>query len=550
VKGIEINAYAAELARVTVWIGQIQWMISHGFSANRKPILEPLHTIENRDALIEIQVQNLSPLSTQSNAKEKQYREAEWPEAEFIIGNPPFLGVSKLLNELGENYMNSLRSHYAGRVPAGADLVTYWFAKSKEQMDAGKAKSAGLVATNSIRGGANRKVLDYVVESTSIYEAWSDEAWVVDGAAVRVSLICFGNQKGTIQLDGCKTVKIHTNLTGGSTDLTKARRLSENMGVMFMGASKKGSLDVSGEQARAWLTLHGNPNARPNADVLKPLWNAIDVTRRPRDKWAIDFGTTMGEQDAALYEAPFQHVQEVVKPEREKNNDRIVRENWWRFARPRIDMREGLAGISRYIATPAVAKHRIFTWMHGSVLPDQALLVVGCDNDAAFGILHSRFHELWSLGLCTFLGVGNDPRYTPTTCFETFPFPKGFDFPLRNSASSVVKGFDFDSIAQAAKRLDELRNNWLNPSEWVERIPEVVTGYPDRIIAKPGHEADLKKRTLTNLYNARPAWLDNIHKELDAAVATAYGWDDYTPAMPDEEILARLFKLNQDRAVK
>jgi len=118
---------------------------------------------------------------------------------------------------------------------------------------------------------------------------------------------------------------------------------------------------------------------------------------------------------------------------------------------------------------------------------------------------------------------------------------------LRNSASSVVKDFDFDPIAQAAKRLDELRNNWLNPPEWVERIPEVVSGFPDRIIAKPGHEADLKKRTLTNLYNARPAWLDNIHKELDAAVATTYGWDDYTPAMPDEEILARLFSLNQNR---
>jgi len=161
-------------------------------------------------------------------------------------------------------------------------------------------------------------------------------------------------------------------------------------------------------------------------------------------------------------------------------------------------------------------------------------------------------------------GVGNDPTYNAKSCFETFPFPPGFDFTLCNSLPPVmgrmpecrermdaqeppVKAFDsdFDSIAQAAQRLDELRNNWLNPLEWVERIPEVVEGFPDRIIAKPGHEADLKKRTLTNLYNARPAWLDNIHKQLDAAVAAAYGWDDYTPDMPDEEILARLFKLNQ-----
>jgi len=442
VKGIEINAYAAELARVTVWIGQIQWMTQHGFSANRKPVLKSLDTIENRDALIEVQSPNISPQSTQSNAEENQNRttngheltrmkEAEWPEAEFIVGNPPFLGVSKLLNELGENYMNDLRSIYVGRVPAGADLVTYWFAKAKEQMDTGKTKTAGLVATNSIRGGANRKVLDYVVQSASIYEAWSDEPWVVDGASVRVSLICFGNHGQILRLNGCEAPQIHTDLTGGGSDLTKAKPLPENKGMMFMGASKKGSLDVSGEQARAWLTLHGNPNARPNADVLKPLWNAIDVTRRPRDKWAIDFGTTMSEQDAALYEAPFQYVQDVVKPLRLKNNDRIVRENWWRFARPRVEMREALSGFSRYIVTSAVAKHRIFIWMQGAILPDQALLAVARDDDAAFGILHSRFHELWSLGMCTFLGVGNDPRYTPTTCFETFPFPPGFDFPLR-----------------------------------------------------------------------------------------------------------------------
>jgi len=346
-----------------------------------------------------------------------------------------------------------------------------------------------------------------------------------------------------LQLDGNDVSKIHSDLTAGSADLTKAKPLAENAKVMFMGASKKGSLDIPGEQARQWLAMHGNPNARPNADVLKPLCNAIDVTRRPRDMWAIDFGTTMGEQEAALYEAPFQHALAVVKPERAKNRRDAYRIYWWRFGEARPALRKALSGLPRYIVTPAVAKHRIFIWMHGAVLPDQQLLAVAREDDESFGILHSRMHELWALGMCTFLGVGNDPRYTPTTCFETFPFPEGFS--LHSSVPSVVKDFAF--IGEVAKRLDELRNNWLNPPEWVERIPEVVEGFPDRIVARAGHEADLKKRTLTNLYNARPAWLDHVHKELDAAVAAAYGWDDYTPAMPDDEILARLFKLNQVR---
>ena len=198
-------------------------------------------------------------------------------------------------------------------------------------------------------------------------------------------------------------------------------------------------------------------------------------------------------------------------------------------------MRGMIAHLPRYIATPETSKHRIFIWMPAAILPDKMLIVIARDDDTTFGILHSRFHEVWALRVGT--SRGETPRYNPTRSFQTFPFPE-----TDNEAAKA--------IAEAAKRLDELRNNWLNPPEWIERIPEVVEGLPDRIIAKEGHEADLKKRTLTNLYNARPAWLDNIHKELDTAVATAYGWDDYTPDMPNEEILARLFALNQQRSRK
>jgi type II restriction/modification system DNA methylase subunit YeeA len=174
VKGIEINPYAAELARVTVWIGEIQWMRRNGFDVERKPILRPLDTIECRDAVMN-----------------QDGTEAEWPEAEFVIGNPPFLGNKRMISILSADYTESLRHTYVGRVPGGADLVIYWFEKALGKMRLGKVKRVGLVATNSIRGGDNRKVLDHIQDNATIFEAWSDEPWVVEGAAVRVSLICF-----------------------------------------------------------------------------------------------------------------------------------------------------------------------------------------------------------------------------------------------------------------------------------------------------------------------------------------------------------------------
>ncbi len=177
-------------------------------------------------------------------------------------------------------------------------------------------------------------------------------------------------------------------------------------------------------------------------------------------------------------------------------------------------------------------------------MPDHQLIAIARDDGTSFGILHSRFHELWSLRMCTWLGVGNDPRYTPSTCFETFPFPEGLTPNL--PASSYADDPRAVAIASAAAELDRLREAWLNPPDLVRVEPEVVPGYPDRVLPRDAAAAaELKKRTLTNLYNARPAWLDHAHRRLDAAVAAAYGW----PAdLPDDDILARLFALNQERA--
>ena len=529
VKGLEINPYAAELARVAVWIGEIQWMRRNGFYESHDPILKPLDTIECRDAI-------LTPDST----------EPDWPEADVVIGNPPFLGGNRLISNLGEDYVSRIFATYAGRVPAAADLVCYWFEKAGQQIASGKAKRAGLVATNSIRGGANRRALRAATDGRRIFEAWSNEPWVIDGAAVRVSLVCFSRIDDRAvrapRLDGVAVDEIHADLTarrdGVGIDLTDARCLAVNASASFKGDEKGGPFNVPGDLAREWLRLPANPNGRTNADVLKPWINGMDVTRRPADKWIVDFGSRMSEGEAALYEEPFRWLKERVHPIRQQNRIEANRVYWYRHRRPVPDMWLALDGLSHYIATPHVAKHRLFVWCDVRICPDKQLIVFARDDDTTFGILHSRFHEVWSLRLGT--SLEDRPRYTPSTTFETFPFPPGLtpDIPASDYAADPRAM----AVALEARRLVELRDRWLNPPEWVEWLHEPVPGYPTRPVPRDEAAATaLKTRTLTSLYNARPTWLADAHAALDAAVTTAYGW----PAdISNADALAELLALN------
>ena len=348
--------------------------------------------------------------------------------------------------------------------------------------------------------------------------AWADEPWVLDGADVRISIIAFDARSTTERfLNGRAVSQINADLTA-SADATLALPLEQNKGIAFLGSQKAGPFDIPGELARTWLAYPLNPNGKPNSDVVRPRMNGLDIMRRSQDNWIVDFGVGMTEQDAALYEAPFEHVLTHVKPTRAENPRRSYREQWWIHAEPRPGMRVAIEALSRHICTPTVAKYRLFIWSTTRVLPDHQLVVIARDDDYFFGVLHSRAHELWSLRLGTWLGVGNDPRYTPTTTFETFPFP----WPPGQESQDDPR---VQAIAAAARRLVELRDNWLNPSG--------------------ATEAELKQRTLTNLYNARPAWLDNAHRTLDRAVLAAYGWPD---DLADDDLLARLLALNAARA--
>lgn len=250
-----------------------------------------------------------------------------------------------------------------------------------------------------------------------------------------------------------------------------------------------------------------------------------------------------------MFEAPFEHVRQLVKPMRENGNRESRKKYWWLHGETVPGLRRATSGAARFIATSRVAKHRFFVFLPIQVWPDSRLYAIARSDDVCFGLLESKLHWIWSLAKAGMHGVGNDPTYNAKSCFETFPFPDGLTLNLKPDQYTNPHAAE---IAAAAKRLNELRENWLNPLEWVNVVPEVVPGYPDRIIPKPEYSQAIKQRTLTNLYNAREKgevqWLEDAHRTLDAAVALAYGWDDYTPYMPDEEILRRLLKLNLERA--
>ena len=495
VLGIEINTYAAELARVTIWIGEIQWMLNHGFHYRSDPILSPLKSIATQDALLDLS----DPAHPQ---------EAEWPAAEFIVGNPPFLGRKFLRAELGSSYVDALFSVFDGRVPHEADFVTYWHEKARAAIATHQTRRAGLLATQNIRGGANQRVLARIKASGDIFFARSDDPWVLSGASVHISFVGQDDGSDTERtLDGQPVVEVNPDLTSG-LDLTRARRLRENLGIAFQGITLGGNADIPKELAQN-MVYAANPDRRSNADVVRPILNAQDITGRSRERWAIDFGPSTSATEAALYEQPFEYLLSNARAQRQSSRRAAYAKNWWIPMEARPGLRAALVGRSRYIATPITSKHRIFVWVDSATLPLASLTIVARDDDYTFGVLQSHAHELWGLALGTRLETR--PRYTATTTFETFAFPR-------------PSGDQREAIAVAARRLVELRDGWLNP---------------------PGLSDDaLAMRTLTNLYNERPTWLTNSHAALDSAVLDAYGW----PAgLPDEAILERLLALNLTR---
>lgn len=515
--GIEIDPIAHALASIVVWIGFIQWREHHGYHYDAKPLLQDLsENIVCQDAILAFD-------------DEGNPTEPEWPAVDVIVGNPPFLGGKKQRRELGDEYIERLLSNYP-HIHGEADFSTYWFEKSRQQIESSKARRVGLLSTNSIRGVRSRSVLNRIKETGDIFMAWSDREWILDGAAVRISMVGFddGSELGKT-LNGESVRAINPDLTG-LLDISAALPLAENKGISFMGLSPTGNFPISNELAENML------NAEPhNRAVLRRYISGKDLTTRDRLNWIVDFtGKELGQ--ARNYVLPMQYLLENVKPYRDKHKNAKLRANWWLFEATRTGMVNALGARSRQLMTSLTAKHRFFVWHPAEARAANTVVAIARDDDYMFGMLHSLIHVIWTLRIGATLE--DRPRYNNSLCFETFPFPWS---PGTEDTSHPAHA----AISAAAAQLHEERDAWLNPED---------------LSAK-----QLKDHTLTNLYNALQVWrgldtiktkaaaadfaprLDELHRALDEAVCDAYGWE-VAVLDDEEEILRRLLELNLERA--
>ena len=507
---------------------------------------------------------------------------ATWPEADFIVGNPPFLG-SKLFRQQGleDSYIDAMFTAFD--LPNPSDLCCYWFELARQAIERNPDTRAGLLATQGIRGGANRTVLERIKTSGDIFMAWSDRQWILDGAAVHVSIVGFdsGAETGR-QLDGLFVSTVNANLTAHA-DLTVATQLVSTQQIRWsVGTQKGGDFDMDWPTARQILTAP-SVTTEPILRVVRPWLSGIDVTKRRRGKWIIYFDPEKNMSDCARFERPFEYARQHVKPFRDTVRRESYRKNWWLHQEPRAGLDGSLRQLSRFIATPMVTKYRVFAWFESPMIPDKQVTVFCRADDYFFGVLHSSIHELWARRMGTQLReVESGFRYTPTTCFETFPLPwaPGKEPPptteVATSSSSDTPSPDFgipspspgspcpsprihagrtppdvitaahaanaavqlyQRISDAARDLNEQRERWLNPPEWIEPIAATVDAEDDfsdvppearelirqsAIMARAAQDKNLKRRTLTNLYNERPTWLRLAHERLDRAVLAAY----------------------------
>ncbi|MBZ0279897.1 MAG: class I SAM-dependent DNA methyltransferase [Anaerolineae bacterium] len=559
--GIEKDEFAANLARVVVWIGYLQWRYEdeggtlHVHNPRKadhpralpNPILKDKNTPDEPDRII------CADAILRYDAEGKPY-EPEWPEADVIVGNPPFLGAKWMQSELGEKYKTDLWNVYDGRINGTSDLVTYWFEKSRALIEKHTVKRTGLLATNTIRQGGSAEVLKRIKETGDIFLAYTDHPWTLKGASLRVALVGFDDGTETERvLNGESVVEIVTDLAA-SVDLTSAEALQENLNISFRGHERGGPFLVNAAKAKDFL------QESENASIVHPWYSGQDLVGRSRDEWVIDFGDRELEE-AEKYKKVFSHL----KTEWDKETDTIRREKWWLHRRSAGDLRTAIKALNRFIATPLVSKHRLFVWLDVKVRPDTRLIAFSRSDDYFFGILHSFIHEIWALRKGAQHG-GERPTYNNTLCFETFPFPYP---PGKEDVNSPVH----QAISVAAKQLNEERELWLNP-------PELVA------LGAGADSPALRERTLTNLYNALVAHradslplamrergqggegkngeriskvardfaprLAQLHDTLDKAVLAAYGWDDLFERLRthegDEELLRRLLALNRARA--
>ena len=560
--GLELNPRAAAIAELVLWIGHLQWHIRTKGGLPSEPILKAFKNIVVKDAVLAADKvlargPDGKPLTRKDDAGdevelysyERPHR-PEWPDAEYIVGNPPFIGKGELMRAaFGQDYLTALAKAHL-HMSESADFVMYWWDRAAELLTrkGTSLRRFGLVTTNSITQVFNRRVVERHTkgkDSVSVIWAVPDHPWTkatADAASVRIAMTVAvaGSHDGVlhevtretgldtdtpiVDLDN-KLGRVNSDLTVG-VDITSTTKLRSNAGTCNSGMLLAGRGFVRTPSEAAHLGL-GRTEAA--ARVIRPYLNGRDLIVPGRLRYAIDFFGSDEAEAMRLCPAAFQHLLATVKPERDKNNRASYRRNWWTFAEPRKEFRPALKGLNRFIATTETTKHRHFQFLDGRTIPDHMVVAVASDDAYHLGVLSSRWHTAWALRAGGWLGVGNDPRYSKSRCFDPFPFP----------------------IA------DDLQK------QRIRVIAEALDAHRKRALAEHPH------LTLTGLYNvleelragvapdalgpaSRKIFDDGLvlilreeHDRLDAAVAAAYGWP---VDLADEEILARLVALNGLRA--
>lgn len=535
--GMEISDRATAIADLVLWIGYLQWHARTRGGAPSEPILRAFGNILRRDAVLD--VSGPSP------------RRPEWPEADFIVGNPPFIGGKDLRSRLGEGDAAALWAAH-DHINESADYVMYWWDRAAEILTrkGTRLRRFGFVTTNSISQVFQRRVVEARLSGrapVSIVMAIPDHPWTKaapDHAAVRIAMTVVeaGDREGALRrvvaergLDGdAPEIEltetrgwINADLTVGA-DVSKAVELRANSGIRSPGVKLHGSgFIVHPAEAKALgLGKRGGLSAH-----IRPYRNGRDLTARSRDVMAIDLFGLDSEEVRLRFPEVYQHLMMTVKPERDANPRRTYRDNWWIFGEPRSALRPALAGLPRYIATVETAKHRVFQFLDASILPDNMLVAIASDDAFHLGVLSSRIHGAWALRAGGRQGVGNDPRYSKSRCFDPFPFPEA-PAPLRARIAAVAEEID------AHRKRAFAEHPWLTLTALYNVAETLRAGVS--IEALDADERAICDAGLVLILN-------ELHARLDRAVAEAYGW----PAgLGAEESVARLVALNAERAAE
>ncbi|MBL7951884.1 MAG: hypothetical protein JNM62_09200 [Flavobacteriales bacterium] len=586
--GIELNPRAAAIAEQVLWIGFLQWQLrTQGHLHNLpEPIIKDLHNIENRDAVLDYDskheqrdadgnvVTRWDGHTTKKHAitgedvpdpearvpvyTYPKPRPAKWPQADYIVGNPPFIGTSRMRDALGDGYTEALRSVY-DNVPDSSDFVMCWWDKAAELTRTGKTKRFGFITTNSLRQTFNRKVLQHHMDAKkpiSLAFAIPDHPWVdsADGAAVRVAMTIGvpGSQQGLLQkvlwesdadTDEASEVTlnlergtIHADLTAGA-DVASVGPLESNGELSSMGVKLHGLGFVLSPSEANELGYGNNPSI---GKVIKPYLGGRDLAAQSRERYVIDLFGLDETKLRSEFPRIYQWVYDRVKPERDQNNRDSYKLNWWVFGEPRKTFRPAIAGLQRVIVTPRTAKHRFFVSLDPTTVCESEIVLVACEDQFVLGVLSSSIHVQWSLATGGRLGVGNDPRYNNSRCFETFPFPNCTPV-QQEKIRALGEQLDAHRKRQQALHPELTMTGMYNVLEHVRMLSgelnDGVDYVPEPLSVK---EQRVYEQGLVGI-------LKQLHDELDAAVADAYGWPT---TLTTDEILTRLVALNAERAAE